>query len=144
MIKSKEEGFSLLEISIALGIMGIMIAVTLPSVGVAMDSTRKAVAKSDVTNVSVSLQGWHLNHPNETPTTVEWTQMKYEVLEDYLATTELENKNKAYVDSISYKKKGSYYCVEATKIFDDGKEVKAYFDGAQGDSFIGTCSEAGY
>lgn len=140
----KEDGFSLLEISIAIGIMALLTALTIPAVGVAMDSSRKAVVQSDVTAIAIGLQGWHLNNPYETPNTVEFTNMKYEILEDYLKTSDLQILNKSYVDGISYVKntETGKYCVEGTKVFPDGNEVSAYYDGAQGAAFIGTCADA--
>lgn len=143
-ITKREDGFSLLELSIAIGIMTLLTALTIPSVGIAMDSTRKSVVQGDVTAVAIRLQGWHLNNPYKTPTVVEFTNLKYEVLEDYLASADLQIQNKAYVDGINYVKntETGKYCVEATKVFPDGKEVSAYYDGAQGSAFIGTCADA--
>lgn len=108
-ISNNEEGFSLLELAMAIGLMGIMtLIVGLNTIPTAMGTAQKANMRSDVMAMSIELQGWNLNNPNSEPSASEWEQMKLRVLEDEV-NTKLQ-----YLQSMTFVKLDNYYCVEVS------------------------------
>lgn len=143
MLKSKvkdEQGFSLLEMVIAVAIMGILVTVgMLYSAQNGITTAYKTSLKSDLTAVAIELSGWNLNN-TEPPTPQEFMTMKNRVLSDYLAVTnasELEA-NTTYVNGIGFVKLNGYYCVEGTKIF-PSKTYTMHYDSATSKVADGAC-----
>jgi len=104
----RENGYSLLEITVAIVIAGLVLAVGIPAVyNQTVTTAHKSGIQSDVTAVGIALA---YQYPNTPPTTAEFTALKAAVLEDYI-TTETE-----YLNSISFTQDSNQdYCVEATK-----------------------------
>ena len=128
-----EEGFSLLELAMALGIMGIMtMIVGLTAIPTAMGTANKASMRSDLYSVTTELQGWHLENPNTDPSAFEWEQMKMRVLEDKVDT------DLPYIQSITYVRLDDYYCVEISKAIQNDPYT-IHFYGLTGKDLPGQC-----
>lgn len=138
-IKNNEKGFSLLEVSLAVGLMAILVVVVGPSaLNVALNASEKAAVKSDLSAVLLQLE---IKHTNNEPTPEEFNILKSEVLSDYYTNAEFVSDNQSYLDSISFVKNGTFYCVEAEKVI-SGEIVTFSFDGNTGITSESECQPA--
>lgn len=114
MVKKLEQGYSLLEITIAVVIMGAMVAVGIPLVyNNTLSTTHVSGLKTDITAVGVALA---YQYPADSPTVEQFASLKEQILEDYYVSAETIQENSPYVDSISYSRDADgEYCVEGSK-----------------------------
>jgi type II secretory pathway pseudopilin PulG len=136
-IKHNEKGFSLLEVSLAVGLMALLTIVVGPSaLNLALNATEKSSIKSDLSAVLIQLE---IKHSEAEPTISEFEILKTDVLSDYYSNPEFIQGNLSYLESISFIKNGEFYCVEAEKEI-SGEPVTISFDGNTGLSSETSCN----
>lgn len=127
--KNNEQGFSLLEVSLAIALMALLTVVVGPAaLNLALSSSEKATVKSDLSAVLIQLE---VEYDNAEPTAIQFESLKNEVLADYYTNLEALASNQSYLDSISFIKNGTFYCVQAAKEI-SGENVTISFDGNTG------------
>lgn len=122
----KEEGYSLLELTMAMIIMGLMIGIGIPVVwNNSIITSLKTGLKSDVTAVAVTLS---YTYEDVEPTLEQFNLLKREVLNDYVADAEKELENSEYFNTIMYYTDADLnYCVEASKTQSGKQYIIAYY-----------------
>jgi prepilin-type N-terminal cleavage/methylation domain-containing protein len=139
IMRNNESGFSLLELSISIAIMGIMIGVVVPDAyNRSMVSAQESSLKGDLATVMTGLQGYHLENPSTQPQPQEFITIKEEVLADYVATPVARAENQTYLNSIQYVKIGKFYCVEGSKQFGN-TYYTMHYDSLAGQANEGPC-----
>ena len=66
-----KEGFTLIEIMVVVGILGLLMAVLIPNVTGKMDEARIASARVQLKNVEEALVGYQMKHGGKYPDTLE-------------------------------------------------------------------------
>lgn len=66
--EEREEGFTLIELMVVLLIMGILLAIAIPTFLSVTGGAKKTAAQSDLTNAYTSLQGVYSGHSGNLPT----------------------------------------------------------------------------
>jgi type II secretory pathway pseudopilin PulG len=122
----KEEGYSLLELTMAMIIMGLMIGIGIPVVwNNSLITSLKTGLKSDVTAVAITVA---YIYDNAAPTLQQFETLKREVLNDYVADAEKELENSEYFNTIMYYTDSDLnYCVEASKTQSGKQYVISYY-----------------
>ena len=122
----KEEGYSLFEITVAMVIAGLMVAIGIPLVyNNTLVTSFKTGLKSDVTSVATQLA---YIYDSSEPTSSQFTDLKRSVLADYLSTPEREEEKMSYVNAISYSRDENFnYCVEASDTYGGTEYTISYY-----------------
>ena len=97
-----KEGFTLIEIMVVVGILGLLMAVLIPNVTGKMDEARIASARVQLKNVEEALVGYQMKHGGKYPDTLE-------VLVD----------NKPAVQNVTRFANHAGYAVEVKELEDD-------------------------
>jgi prepilin-type N-terminal cleavage/methylation domain-containing protein len=129
-----ENGFSLLEISIAIALMGILMVVTPLAVNEQIQRAQANTVKSDLSAVMTELSGFHLLNPDRAPDAQEFQTMLYAVLSDYTKTPALLQEHLGYLNSFSIWKDRNYYCVFAERTYGTNTH-RYYYDALAGDIY---------
>lgn len=79
-MKASRNAFTLIELLIVIAILGILMALLFPAVGVAIDNARRASAKNDVVQIATAVTGYETEYGRLPGTNASGAQMTADVL----------------------------------------------------------------